>query len=166
MSLIAAAPPLVRTTPPSDPAPLGTVSAGDWWPVIDLAAMRDAMRLDGTVTQERLRPAVQDAMASTINQLAPWALVHMAAGVNSLAGVPTALQIDGESSAVQRFRRAVYCTAKANLIERYSDYDTSGRARKDTQEETRGGQAEEHRRDATWAIRDILGVPRLTVDLI
>ncbi|WP_295548592.1 head completion/stabilization protein [uncultured Pseudacidovorax sp.] len=165
MSFIAAAPPLVRTTPPSDPAPLGTVSAGAWWPEIDLAALRDAMRLDGTITAERLRPAVQDALASTIEQLLAWSLVHITAGRPSFADVP-ALVIDGESVNVQRFRRAVYCTAKANLIERYSDYDTTGRARKDTQEETRDGQAEEHRRDATWAIRDILGVPRLTVDLI
>lgn len=165
MSLIAAAPPLVRTTPPSDPAPLGTVTAGEWWPEIDLAKLRDAMRIDGTVTPHRLLPAVQEALATTIELLGTWKVARQAEGHTSLAGVP-ALRIDEESVHVQRFRRAVYCHAKANLIERYSDYDTTGRARKDDQEETRDGQAEQHRRDATWAVRDILGATRLTVELI
>ncbi|WP_447779347.1 head completion/stabilization protein [Variovorax boronicumulans] len=165
MSIIAAAPPLVRTTPPSDPAPLGTVTAGSWWPDIDLAKLRDAMRLDGTITPQRLLPAVQEAMANTIGLLSTWATEREAEGYASLAAVP-ALQIDSESINVQRFRRAVYSHAKANLLERYSDYDTTGRARKDDQEETREGQAEQHRRDATWSVRDILGTTRLTVELI
>lgn len=165
MTLIAAAPPLVRTTPPNDPAPLGTVSAGAWWPTIDLAALRDAMRLDGAITPQRLLPSVQEAVATTVGILAAWALARQDEGRASLAAVP-ALQVDGESIHVQRFRRAVYCHAKANLIERYSDYDTTGRARKDDQEETRENQAEQYRRDATWAVRDILGTTRVSVELI
>lgn len=165
MTLIAAAPPLVRTTPPNDPAPLGTVSAGAWWPTIDLAALRDAMRLDGAITPQRLLPAVQEAVATTAELLAAWALARQDEGRTSLAAVP-ALQVDGESVHVQRFRRAVYCHAKANLIERYSDYDTTGRARKDDQEESREVQAEQYRRDATWAVRDILGTTRVSVELI
>ncbi len=165
MSLIAAAPPLVRTTPPRDPAPLGKVSAGPWWPEIDLAALRDAMRLDGTITPQRLLPAVQEAVAATIGQLAAWAKTREDEGHASLAAVP-ALQIDGESINVQRFRRAVHCHAKANLLERYSDYDTTGRERGKDQGEARDDQAEHHRRDATWAVRDILGASRLTVELI
>lgn len=165
MTLIAAAPPLVRTTPPNDPAPLGTVSAGAWWPTIDLAALRDAMRLDGAITPQRLLPAVQEAVATTAELLAAWALARQDEGRTSLAAVP-ALQVDGESVHVQRFRRAVYCHAKANLIERYSDYDTTGRARKDDQEESRETQAEQYRRDATWAVRDILGTTRVSVELI
>ena len=165
MSLIAAAPPLVRTTPPSDPAPLGNVSAGAWWPAIDLAALRDAMRLDGTITPQRLRPAVQEAVATTVGLLAEWAAQRESEGHASLADVP-ALEVDDESINVQRFRRAVYCHAKANLIERYSDYDTTGRERRKDQDEAREDQAEHHRRDATWAVRDILGVSRTTVELI
>lgn len=165
MSLIAAAPPLVRTTPPTDPAPLGTIDAGPWWPTIDLAALRDEVRLDGTTTPARLQAAATEAVAAVIDQLAEWANLQQAVGWSSLADVP-ALQVAGESVRVQRWRRAVYCTAKANLIERYSDYDTTGRARKDDQEETRAHQAEQHRRDATWAVRDILGTTRMTVELI
>jgi hypothetical protein len=165
MSLIAAAPPLVRTTPPSDPAPLGTVSAGAWWPAIDLAALRDAMRLDGTITPQRLLPAVQEAVATTVGLLSTWAQSRQDEGRASLAAVP-ALQVDDESINVQRFRRAVYCHAKANLIERYSDYDTTGRERRKDQDAAREDQAEQHRRDATLAVRDILGVSRLHVELI
>ncbi|KAF1021900.1 MAG: hypothetical protein GAK30_01589 [Paracidovorax wautersii] len=165
MSLIAAAPPLVRTTPPSDPAPLGTIAAGAFWPAIDLAEMRDAVRLDGTTTPPRLRAAVVEAIAATIAQLQAWADQRIAEGHATLASVPAAT-VDGTSVHVQRFTRAVQCHAKANLIERYSDYDTTGRARKDDQEENRDTQAEQHRRDATWAIRDIIGTTRLAVELI
>ncbi|XXQ53587.1 head completion/stabilization protein [Xenophilus aerolatus] len=166
MTLIAAAPPLVRTTPPTDPAPLGKVSAGEWWPDIDLAALRDAMRLDGTITPARLLHATQEAVASTIAALGDWAQARQQVdGRAKLEDVP-APQIDNESILVQRFRRAVYCHAKANLIERYSDYDTTGRERRKDQDDARADQAEQHRRDATWAIRDILGVPRLNVELI
>ncbi|WP_431274221.1 head completion/stabilization protein [Variovorax ureilyticus] len=165
MSLIAAAPPLVRTTPPEDPAPLGRVSAGVWWPEIDLADLRDAMRLDGAITPDRLLHATQEAVAATISQLATWASTREQQGHASLEDVP-ALKVDNESILVQRFRRAVYCHAKANLLERYSDYDTTGRARRKDQEDTRDDQAEQHRRDATFAVRDILGVSRLTVELI
>lgn len=165
MSLIAAAPPLVRTTPPSDPAPLGKVSAGAWWPEIDLATLRDAVRLDGTITPARLLTAVQEAVAATVAQLDAWAQIRKDEGHESLSAVP-ALTVDGESVNVQRFRRAVYCHAKATLIERYSDYDTTGRERRKDQDEAREDQAEHHRRDATWAVRDILGASRLTVELI
>lgn len=165
MSLIAAAPPLVRTTPPSDPAPLGTVNAGAWWPVVDLAALRDAMRIDATVTPPRLLTAVQEALATTVGLLSAWGSKRQDEGHASLAVVP-ALQIGGESVNVQRFRRAVYCHAKANLLERYSDIDTTGRERRKDQDDARDNQAEQHRRDATWAVRDILGHTRLTVELI
>jgi hypothetical protein len=165
MTLIAAAPPLVRTTPPIDPAPLGKVSAGAWWPEIDLAVLRDAMRLDGTITPPRLLHATQEAVASTVAALGDWAQARRAEGRASLAEVP-ASAVDGESVHVQRFRRAVYCHAKANLLERYSDYDTTGRERRRDSEDVRANQAEHHRRDAAWASRDILGVPRDHVELI
>ena len=123
------------------------------------------MRLDGTITPPRLLTAVQEAVATTVAQLDAWAKSRKDESHESLAAVP-ALMIDGESVNVQRFRRAVYCHAKANLIERYSDYDTTGRERRKDQDEAREDQAEHHRRDATWAVRDILGVTRLTVELI
>ena len=133
--------------------------------LIDLAALRDAMRLDGTITPARLLPATQEAVASTVASLATWAEARQAEGSATLADVP-ALAVDDESIDVQRFRRAVYCHAKANLLERYSDYETTGRERRKDQDDARAEQAEQHRRDATWAIRDILGVTRLAVELI
>ncbi|MCO1344221.1 head completion/stabilization protein [Burkholderia multivorans] len=54
--------------------------------------------------------------------------------------------------------------AKATLIERYRDYDTTGDgARRADELEP---QSDELRRDARWAISDIVGRPRVTVELI
>lgn len=166
MSLIAAAPPLVRTTPPQDPAPLGTLQAGDaFWPAIDLAELRDTQRLDGTVNAARLQHAATEALAHTMAELSTWAAVQQLDGHATLADVP-APSINSTSVQVLRFRRAVYSLAHANLLERYADYDSTGRARKDDEDATRNLQAEQHRRDARWAIRDILGLSRTAVELI
>jgi hypothetical protein len=166
MSLIAAAPPLVRTTPPEDPAPLGTLRADDaFWPAIDLAELRAALRLDGTVTAERLRHAATEALAHAMDELAAWAAVQRLDGHPTLADVP-ARRIDGRSVQVQRFMRAICGMTHASLLERYADYDSTGRARKSHDEPLRDAQAEQHRRDARWAIRDLLGLSRTTVELI
>ncbi|MFP3499126.1 head completion/stabilization protein, partial [Pseudomonas sp. SIMBA_059] len=76
------------------------------------------------------------------------------AGITCLADAP-ADQLDGESVRLQHYRRAVYCLAKATLIERYRDYDTTGDgARRADELEPQG---DELRRDVRWAISDIIG---------
>ncbi|WP_198403762.1 head completion/stabilization protein, partial [Burkholderia oklahomensis] len=40
----------------------GTLTNDGFFPDIDLSALRDAMRLDGTVAHERLRHAARDAV--------------------------------------------------------------------------------------------------------
>lgn len=161
--LIANAPPIVRTTPPDNPAPLGTLSAGGFWPAIDLAKLREAIALDGTVTAARMVHAATDAMASVIDELGAWASTQQARGHETLALVP-ALAINDVSVHVTRFERAVYAYAKANLIERYADADATGRAERG--EPGRRLQADEYRRDGLHALRDMLGVPRMTSELI
>lgn len=161
--LIANAPPVVRTTPPENPAPLGTLSAGGFWPVIDLAKLREAIALDGSVTAARITHAATDALAGVIDELAAWSLAQQTAGHDTLASVP-AVAINGASVQLSRFERAVYSYAKANLIERYADADATGRAERG--EPGRRLQADEYRRDGLHALRDILGVSRMTSELI
>lgn len=163
MSFIAPEPPLVVTVPPSDPAGEDQVDAGDFWPAVDLARMRATVRLDGTVTSERLRHAVVEAMAFVIDQLSTWEAARRAEGYATLAAVP-ARQIDGKSINEQRYLRAVYSLAKADLIERYRDYDTTAQGDKDADQLV--DQIAEQRRNMAWAIQDIKGARRTTVDLI
>ncbi|WP_310596734.1 head completion/stabilization protein [Aeromonas aquatica] len=150
---------------PTNPIPPneGKIISGDFWPVIELADFRSTMRTDGTITTDRLRHAVIDAVASVNGDLALWSQYQMAAGYPSLMSVP-AESINQESVLVHRYRRAVYAMARGNLYERYLDSSATGDAVKDT--EARDTTAADMYRDARFAIRDILGTGHLTVELI
>ena len=121
------------------------------------------MRLDGTVTHGRLRPAVVDAIASVNNELRAWQAARRAEGYVDLASVLTA-RIDDVSGHVQRYRRAVYNLARADLTEQYRSYDAtkSGGQHAEELEAT----IAESRRNARWALNDIRSIPRSTIELI
>ncbi|MGV4733211.1 head completion/stabilization protein [Burkholderia pseudomallei] len=141
----------------------GTLINDGFFPDINLSALRDSMRLDGTVTRERLAHAARDAMLTVNDELSAWRARQRAAGAASLAEVP-ADQVDDESALVYRYRRAVYHLAHADVTEKYRGFDST----------KSGGQVaaelaatvDESRRNARWAISDILGISRSTVELI
>ncbi|MBU9562272.1 hypothetical protein FEP95_02021 [Burkholderia multivorans] len=152
-------PPLAQ--PPQTAAP--PIANDAFYPDVSLEHARDTMRLDGSVTDPRLRHELLAAIASVNDELRTARAAWRDAGFARLADVP-ADQLDGESVLLQHYRRAVYCLAKATLIERYRDYDTTGDgARRADELEP---QSDELRRDARWAISDIVGRPRVTVELI
>src|SRR5471032_964978 len=152
---------------PAPPAPdTGIIENDGWFPNIALADMRDAMRLDGTVTDARLVQAVVDAILQVNRELADWQSQHAQAGIAALVDVP-ATRINRESRLLAQYRRAVYSTAKADLIERYRDYDSTATSLSDKKtmewlDEAPGAQ----RRNAQWAIADMIGRTHLTVELI
>ncbi|MCA8021246.1 head completion/stabilization protein [Burkholderia metallica] len=80
---------------------------------------RDTMRLDGSITDARLRHELLAAIAEVNDELRSARATWRDAGITCLADVP-ADQFDGESVRLQHYRRAAYCLAKATLIERYS----------------------------------------------
>ena len=84
-------------------------------------------------------------------------------GFDGLEQVP-AEQINSQSIYLQLYLRAVYCLTKANLIERYSDFDSTAKGLKAG--EVLGESVDDLRRDARFAIRDILGESHVTVELI
>ncbi|OHX20447.1 head completion/stabilization protein [Chromobacterium sphagni] len=158
---------IINSTAPATAAPIANdgqpIKAAYFWPEIDPAHARAAMRLDGTVTAPRLRHALVEAVAGVNQELSGWRQIRTAAGASQLAEV-AAEQIDGESVLVQRWRRAVYATTAAELAERYRSFDTTGagRQRADDLDST----ADDLRADARAAIRAILAVGRATVELI
>lgn len=139
------------------------ISMGSFWPEIDPAAARAAQRIDGTVTTERWRDALIEAAATVIGLLSAWRVSQIEIGHTTLDAVPAEL-IDDESIHVQRFHRAVHCLAAADVTERYRGFDAtdSGNRLADELENP----IDDLRRDAHWAIGDILGRPRSTVELI
>ena len=159
MSLIAVEPPHTPTTPPN----AGTVTNDGFFPNIDLTNLRATMRLDGTVTHERLRDAAVSAIADVNADLEAWAVRAITAGASKLEEVP-AKQLDGKSINVMRYLTAVYRLARADLTERYRGFDATNAGSREAEDNEAG--IGDDRRTARWAIRDILGKSRTTIELI
>lgn len=134
-----------------------------FWPTIDPAEFRDARRIDGTVTPPRAQDALLTAMATVNRVLRHWQDRQVEAGYSQAQDVPTpSWQPPGVYIAL--YRRAVYATAHAGVAEAYRDFDAtaSTRDRGDTLEHI----GESYRRDASWAISQIMDRPHVTVELI
>ncbi|HDR9024811.1 TPA: head completion/stabilization protein [Burkholderia vietnamiensis] len=151
------------TPEPAPPADVQTVQNVAWFPSIDLVHMREAVRLVGTVTTARLRDAVIAAIDEVNRELASWRAPHEAAGIASLAELP-ADAIGGESVQLARYRRAVYFLARADLTEKYRDFDSTKSGANDADELATTIDAD--RRNARQAINDMRGVARVTIELI
>lgn len=161
MSFVALPP---RCPPPDTrPDPEGVILNDGFFPDIDLAQIRLLANISPSITAPALRGALVAAMITVGYDLADWAARQQAAGHAALEDVP-APRIDGASVYVQQYRRAVGLYAKAELIERLRDFDTTAAGGKDLSElgETIG----DLRRDALHAVRDILGRPRTAIELI
>ncbi|MFM2480132.1 head completion/stabilization protein [Celerinatantimonas sp. YJH-8] len=142
----------------------GTTIANDgFFPDINSARMRAAMRLDSAISDERLTESIVAAMLSVNHELASYAMNAQANGYSNLKAVPDS-PINGTTRPIWLYRRAVYCTAAAELTEHYRSYDASGKGLDEA--EVLSYSIDEYRRDARWAIRDLLGAPRSTVDLL
>lgn len=140
----------------------GVITNNGFWPEIDLADFRAQHRLDGTVTDARLEHAASAAVASVNRTLRHWQAEQTEAGRATVDAVPIPVwQTPGVYTTL--YRRAVYSTAHASLVERYADYDAtqSGLDRADALTP-----ADAYRRDAVWAISEIEDRPHTTVELI
>lgn len=146
------------------PAPVETPVTNDgFFPGIDPVKLRAVARLDGTVTADRLRSSILSAVMSTNRELAAYKAAQQLLGHATLASVP-ADQIDGASVQLSHYLIAVYSTVQAGLTESYRDADTTGAGDKAADKlELRTGDL---RRAARWAVSDLLGIRRTTVELI
>jgi hypothetical protein len=145
------------------PGPEADVINDSFFPDINPAAVREAARIPTSITPARLRAAILGAIMTVEIDLRAFAAASIAAGHATLAAVP-APQLDGQSVQLLRYGRAIALYAKAELIERHRDFDTTAAG---------GGQVDELtpsigelRRDAQHAVRDMLGRTRTVVDLI
>lgn len=160
MSFIATAnPPAATAEPP--------IENDGWWPDIDRVELRRAVRLDGTVTVERLQLAVLEAMAAVNAELQTWRDAMQDEGHDTLADVP-ATKLAGESVKLRRYRRAIYCHVQAQLAEAYRDTDTLPQG---AGKEPRVMSALELRVDTflqqlRWAIADVQGASRVIAELL
>lgn len=138
-----------------------------WFPEVRADDVRDAALLDGTVTPARLRDALLEALDSVNGELSNYRATQEARGYAKLADVP-ADRLDDDSVQCVRYRRAVTACVQALVAEAHREIDTSphNSEKESRVREKLGQKIEEHRRRMRWAISDVLGVRRTTVDLI
>jgi hypothetical protein len=151
--------------PSSPPALEDSIALGSFWPSLSIAAARAAMRIPTDITDQRLADALKAAMLEADQDLAVWQGLQLAAGFESLAEVPDRNpDIGGEKRLAVLWRRAVHSLAMADLseLQRAADTTAAGGKRAEQSELT----VEDHRRNARFAIRDIMGIARATVELI
>lgn len=141
----------------------GFINTEPFWPSIDLDAMRAALRIDGSVTAPRLETAVIAAAISINRELLQWRFAQVAAGYETLAEVP-ADKVNDQSELVHLYTRAIQAATGAEVCERYRSYDTT--ASGDKKAESLQENIDDYRRDQRWAVRDLLGIRRTTVELI
>ena len=161
MSFVATArPPVAATEPP--------VANDPWFPDMNPEDVRNACRLDGTITPARLLPALKAAMLSINAELEAYRLDQQSRlGYASLADVP-APTVGGESAQVLRYQRAVHACLQADLAEAHRNMDTlpAGQGKEARVLEALQVQIDEHRRRPRWASSDLLGIARSTIELI
>lgn len=140
----------------------GTIANDGFWPDVDLAMLRASTRLTGNVTTERLRASAIEAMLDVNTQLANYKAARIGEGWESAADVGET--IAGASALVHRYLRAVASTVQADIAEKYRDWDNTRAG--DYRGQGENESADDFRRNARWAVADILGRPRNVVELL
>jgi hypothetical protein len=135
----------------------------DFWPAISPEIAKLSLRIDGTVTTERLVAALVNAIGMTNKALNDWKVAQESAGSISLNHVP-ATKVGGISILVHWYYRAVFSHAQATLMERYINLDTTASGQKRAESQITA--IDDYRRDALWAIQDIQGKTHSVAELI
>jgi hypothetical protein len=158
----------VSSPPPSSSATSAdpdayVVTADGWWPDIDLAHMRDTMRLGTVITDARVIEAAIAGMVTVRRDCKAWKAARECEGAEALTDVPAG-ELAGVHELELAWRRAVYNYACADLCETYRDLSatTDGADRA----EAKSYSVDDYRRNGLIAVRDILGVGRVAVELI
>tara|TARA_R110002167_G_scaffold12963_5_gene54875 strand:- start:4889 stop:5383 length:495 start_codon:yes stop_codon:yes gene_type:complete len=151
------------TDPPADPPAGDVVMFDGWWPSINITAVREAVRIDTTVTPDRLRDSVRHAMLDIAQDLEGWRAQQEAAGHTNLEAVPARREIDGQSDYLMRFNRAVYSVVGGDVGERQlgSGLTSAGADRA----EQLKADVDVHARNVSAAVRAFLGLPRIRARL-
>ena len=150
-------------TAPTAEVPENAIVSGPFWPDIEPTKIRETQRIDDTVPAQRLRMAIIEAIATTNGALRTWREERIANGNDKLVDI-SAEEIDGVSILAHRYQRAVGCLAKALLLERYKDFDATGKG--DKKADALTDPIGDCRRDHLNALADITGRPRCTIELI
>lgn len=138
------------------------ITSEEFFPDISSKEIREALRFDSSVTNQRLVPAIESAIIEVNDQLE--SLTSKAA---SLAEISTKKIItDGIEKPITEvlYFRAVAAAVGAELNEKYRAYDTTANGSQKAEELT--PTVDDYRRDLRFAIRDLKKLRRLNVELV
>ena len=148
MSFAAAQP--VPRYPVEDPeVAVEIINGEDGWPDLDPNIARAVIRLNGTVTNTRLIESLNNSIQAIQSELAEW----MDKQVEPLTPRQRGLYL-----------RAVYFTTKADLNEQYRDFDATKAGLKEADQLEEG--VNDARKTVRWAISDLMGLSRVTVEAL
>ena len=141
-----------------------TIANAPFFPDISVADFVETTRAQDTITDKRLKHALTIAILETNRELATWRAQQETLGFTTLADVPT-VNVGGTSEFVLHYLNAVYCLAKAALLEKFRDVDTTkpdGNGRANEFENT----IDDYLAESSNSISAILGRNNYTVELI
>lgn len=125
-------------------------SPDPFYPDIGLVQLRQTMRLDGKVTEQRLRHSADAAVRRVQSNLTDWRTTQTDDAITE--------------QQAETYLRAVYAYTAASVQESMAGYDSTLDGR--TRAEELSNYAAQLMRDGHWAVRDLQGKPRTTVELI
>ena len=134
------------------------ITSEPFFPSVSSHHVREVLRLDSSVTNQRLIPAIEAAVIHVNEKLE--SLLNIAP---TLAEITTRL-VNGKSASVVLYFRAVNAAVGAELCERYRSYDTNSNGNQKADELT--PTIDDYKRDLRFAIRDLKKVRRLNVELV
>lgn len=134
------------------------VKSNPFYPAISIDDLRKQFRIDGSVTNERLRQSVIEEIID-VNRL----LNHLAEKFEKLSDLSKG-QIDGLPETDYLYFSAVFNGVAAKVNEKYRGYDSSNAGNKNADDLV--PTIDEYRRNKHWAIQQLLGQNHTVVELI
>ena len=134
------------------------ISSGEFFPSISLDEVRQTLRIDGTVTDVRLKQLIFEEMID-VNRL----LLSLTRKAQSLCELSKDT-INGKKDTDILYFSAVSNGVYARLIELYIGYDSTNSGIKKS--ELLSQSADDYRRNKHWAIHQLLGKNHTVVALI
>lgn len=160
MSFVATANPPIHGAEPM-------VGNDGFFPAVDCEALRNDIRLDGTVTAARLRLAVVDAMLAINTELQQWRIEQEHAGHATLGDVPSPM-LGGESAKAHQYRKAIYAHVGAAVAEAYRDLDTlpQGAGKEHRVMSALETRVDSFHQQLRWTLADLQGKSRVIAELL
>lgn len=137
-----------------------TIVAGNFWPDVTTGEFRDLYRIPAELPQNTVVDHLRLAAVRVRAALKSWASLQEAA---TLVEVDQE-EIDGTGELVMLWRRAVYCDAKAEILRETVTVDR--RAEAENAAKSAPETEEKYREFSQDAIRQIVGMQRVTIELL